>query len=123
MRPGCSLTARTCLSLMDSCWTAGAAGAQSPLAVPLPQPSTPPPAPSISLRPRLPHQLLVLSSEMRRCEGYEGTRDRLAGKMDEGAGGQQAPRAGRAGQPGRGVQGGLPACVRVHACVCARAVW
>lgn len=56
---------------------------------------------------------------MRRCEGYEGTRDRLAGKMDEGAGGQQAPRAGRAGQPGRGVQGSLPACVRVPACVCA----
>lgn len=30
-----------------------------------------------------------------------GTRDRLAGKTDEGAGGQQAPPAGRADWPGR----------------------
>ncbi|KAM5248443.1 T-box transcription factor TBX10 [Ctenodactylus gundi] len=42
--------------------------------------------PSISPRPRLPRCLLVLSSKMRRCEGCGGTRDGLAGKMDEGAG-------------------------------------
>ena len=45
--------------------------------------------------------LLLLSSEMRRCEGYGGTRDRLAGKMDEGAGGQEVPRAGRADRLGK----------------------
>lgn len=47
-----------------------------------------PPGPSVSLQPQLPRRLLLLSSKMKRCERYGDTRDRLAGKMDEGAGGQ-----------------------------------
>lgn len=89
-------------------------------------PSTLWPGPSVSLRPQLPcHCLLLLSSEMRRCEEYQGTRDGLAGKMDEGAEGQEAPSAGRlaiqgGGCAGRhasmcGVEGGrVGACVSVH---------
>lgn len=53
---------------------------------------------------------------MRRCEGYGGTQDRLASKMDEGAGGQEVPRAGRADRLGKRLlkKGGMPVCV----CVC-----
>lgn len=61
----------------------------------------PPPGPSISPRPWLPRGLPLLSSEMKRCEEYGGTRDRLAGKMDEGPRSQEAPPAGRAVQLGR----------------------
>lgn len=52
---------------------------------------------------------------MRRCEGYGGTQDRLASKMDEGAGGQEVPRAGRADWLGKRLlkKGGVPLCVGV----------
>lgn len=75
---------------------------------------------------------------MRRCEGCRDTRDGLAGKMDEGAGGQEAPPAGGPSQQGRrlcretcclhGVC--VRVCVREHVnnqahgslCTCAREV-
>lgn len=63
----------------------------------------------ISLRPRLPHHLLVLSCEMRRCEGYGCAREQLAGKMDERA-------VGPAGAWGRR-EGCRVACLAQYACV------
>lgn len=57
---------------------------------------------------------------MRRCEGYQGTRDRLAGKMDEGAEGrrclwQEGPASGGGCAEGSAcVPGGLYVCERVY---------
>lgn len=65
----------------------------------------------ISPRPWLPRCLLVLTCEMRRCEGYGCAREQLAGKMDERAvGGSRS-----LGQEG-GLQDGLPCTVCMCSC-------
>ncbi|XP_049636848.1 T-box transcription factor TBX10 [Suncus etruscus] len=52
------------------------------------------------------HQLPLSSAEMRRCGGLGGTGDRLAGKIDEGAGGQLA--SGRKRRPADGAVASPP---------------
>ena len=114
-----------------SCLTAGPGGPERhPREASPPGPSAPSPGPSISPRPQLPRGLLLLSSEMRRCEGYGGARDGLAGKMDEGAGGPAGASGGKGRPAGEeAVQRGAPvceACVResarapMHTAACAR---
>lgn len=89
------------------------------------RPTAPPPGPSLRPRPQLPRGLPLSSSEMRRCEGYGGTRDGLAGKMDE-RGREASRRLGQEGQASRG--GGYAECARLctarvserRVCTCAR---